>query len=154
MDTNAAVQVAEQFVGDNSKYDQASGVRTLTQTGVMDYLQSAHQLTHETVRAVADGKKTLVSGAIEVTTKDCIAKMQEAKAAGEDPKEVSTTTRISAPDGQIKVVVKAHEVVPNPKTGEKISKPGVVGVSVRGKGLIDHDVATRTRDSIAKILGS
>lgn len=143
---------AKKFILENSK--EVRGVRVMTQNSYLDFMESQHHITPDTVKAMTVAERTLVSGAIGVGTADLIDAINKAKAAGEDPTEVSSSVRISRPNGQLKVDIDAETNPSNPKTGERYTKHGSVSVSARQKTLIDPDVAHHTQEIIAKHLAN
>ena len=143
---------AARFVHENSK--EVRGVRVMTQTGYLDYMESQHHISPDTVKAMTTAERALISGAISVGTEDLITAINKAKEAGEDPTEVSSSVRISRPNGQLKVDIDAETNPSNPKTGERYTKHGTVSVSARQKTLIDPDVAHQTQERIAKVLAN
>jgi hypothetical protein len=132
----------------------ASSVRTITQSGYLDFMKEVEQIEPETVKAFAAAEQNLITGAIAVATSDLVAQINEAKLAGDDPRELDpSVVKISRPSGQINIGVSAQTSVPNPKTGERSVRVGQVKVGVRTHSLISSEAAKQTQETIGKLLG-
>lgn len=151
MAKNSELTATEKFILDNSKH--ADGVRTMTPTNYLNYMETVQQITPETVKAVAVGDQTLASGLITVGTSDLAEAIKAAKKSGEDPSELVAVVKVGRPGGQMKVSVAAEATVPNPKTGERHTKYGVVTVRLRTSTMIDEDAVKRTQEGITALMG-
>jgi len=139
------------FILANSK--TTGGVRSVTQSGYLDYMKEHHQITPETVHALKAAEVQLVTGSIEVATEDLITKIKDAKKAGEDPNELHGTVKIARPDGQLKIDVDACYESRNPKTQEKMVTHGRVSVRAKAESLIDDTAEQRAREIVTKLMG-
>lgn len=144
---------AQEFITAHSKLNDAGDARAVNQSAYLDYMQNTHLITPETIKAVSTAERELVTGAMEVATSDLAALITKAKAAGDDPSELSAAVRISRPGGPLSVDVRAERTTTNPSTGAKIVNHGVVGVKVRAKTLIDPAAAKVCEGIISGLLG-
>jgi hypothetical protein len=132
----------------------ATSTRTVLQSSYLDYMESIHQLPPTMVKAVASAQRDFTSGAVTVATADLVAAIERAKAAGEDPSNLSAVIKVARPDGQLRVGVNAQGSVSNPKTGERSTQYGVVTVRTRTAALTDDAVVQHTHDIIKGLMGS
>ena len=161
-----------QFLLDHSKYAYIAGtegtrdndgvvrgakspttVRNVTQSGYLSYMADVHQITPETIKAFTLAEEQLVTGAIEVTCADLSERIGTAKKAGDDPEDLAAVLKIARPGGQLRVTMTAAQTVPNPKTGERHVRHGVVSVRVRTDSMIDDGAVKTSQETIAALMG-
>jgi hypothetical protein len=140
------------FINDHSKHDAAGGLRTMTRA---DYLKmvEADGITPHILEAVNTSQERVIGAGIHIATDDLRTRVEAAREAGDDTGQLKNTVRIATPGGSTEVTVRATRVRNNPRTGEEVTKHGVVSAEIDADKRIPGDAADRARSVITKALG-
>ncbi len=138
--------VASDFIAAHTT--NTDGRRSMTQKDYLKFAHDNHQLSETALKAARTMNAELLNGGIELAASDLATNIAAAKSAGEDPSDLKAQVRISRPDGQVTVSVLASRTTPNPKTGERITRHGVVKLKAKLDSMIDKDAASATADAI------
>ena len=135
------VQAAYTFFKENANpVKDKSGCYTVNQVDYQKFLKS-QGLTEEMQRRINEVEKSLTCGAVQFTGDIMIPLIEEAKAAGRDPKEVRTRIRIATgPKNRIIIDGYAHRKYPVISEPGKFSDAyGVVSMKVARGSAIDEN---------------
>lgn len=133
------------------------GVITVTKG---DYLAHSGEfgLTKEVLTAVADHRSAVLGGMIHAATEKLGERVKEARSAGDDPTGLAQEVRVQTEFGQLKTVVKAQRVFPNPLAASNggpatTTRYGSVEASMRFKSMIPKGPVAFASEHIKNALG-
>jgi len=136
----------------HSNYNAETGLRTVTKA---EYLKLSEMdgLTPALIDAVNISQERVIGAAVHVATDDLKTKIEAAREAGDAVGDLKSTVRIATPGGSTEATVRAERTRQNPRTGEPVTKHGVVGVSIDADKRIPVEAIERSRSIITKALG-
>lgn len=140
-------------IQENSTLDTAGDLRMMTRAHYVKMIENADGLTPEILEAVQKSQENVIGAAIHVVTNDLETRVLQAREAGDDTDQLKNTLRIATPGGSTEIAVRATRERLNPRNGEKVTKHGVVTVSIDADRRIPTDASTRARSVITKALG-
>jgi hypothetical protein len=141
------------FIADHSVYHADTGLRTMTKADRGKLAETFDGVTPAVAEAVHDSDAKLVGAAIHVATDDLLPRIKAAREAGDDTSGLKNTFRISTQGGSTEVDVRATRTRQNPRTGEPVTKHGVVDVNIDANKRIPGDASDRSRTLVTAALG-
>jgi len=145
-DETSQVKEAVAFVAANSTIGE-NGKRAGTKAAFFDYMKS-QGIPKAQVEAVGRAESNYISAAVHVAADDLKGKIEEARAAGNDPKDLRSEVSLPTASGRIVTSVTAHSLARVPRTGETIPRIGGVKVQIAVGGAIKKPAAEYARDLI------
>lgn len=130
-----------------------TGLRTMNKSDFHKMVESLDGVTPEVLEAVSTSQERVIGAAITVATEDLKERISAARDAGDDTSTLKNILRISTPGGSTEIAVRATRTRPNPKTGEPVTKHGVVSVDIDANKRIPSEAADHAKTVITKALG-
>ena len=142
-----------EYIRAHSTYHADTGLRTVNKGDYLKMADSLDGVTTQVLEAVGTHHERLLGASIEVATEDLRERVVAAREAGDDTSQLMTTLRIATPGGSTEVDIRSTRSRPNPKTGDMVTRHGVVSTKIDANKRIPTHAAEHAKSVITKALG-
>ena len=140
-------------IRETGKMNEAGTSRILTKE---DYFQAGSNLfglSRKQIISTSDYNNALCDAGIRVAAEDLAEAIKTTKAAGDDPRDLTSEVRMPIHGGRIVAQVDAERRHNNPKNpSEKIVKKGSSRIAFRMSSAVTTDAATHAKELITRML--
>lgn len=140
------------FIRENSTTDE-KGVLTMARSDYYKYQETLHGNTRAVVDSVKNGDSEILSAAMVVAGDNLVAKINEAKAAGQAVEDLQSFVHIGMPGARAKITASAVREVNDPHNKTKMIKHGMCSVTISVSSGVKKDAAAIVAERVKAAVG-